>query len=502
MTRSALFLFAPKFREFGADIARDWAAREGGAIVHGLCTGSRDVPQVVSRCLGDLGGEMHFLPEREFQWAVTRPDAGALHAFEQMYPAGTYGAAVTSDRRVGRGYVTNGDTRPDLLGDLMIADPVDGPRNYVLGLFAFVEEVFDRVQPDLVFCYAVAGAPAFAMSEVAARRGIPFVRLAPTRLGKRYVVDDNRCGFLAPVARRYASDAAISEAGQAAALDHFTRFRDRPEAPDYHKFSRAKRFGQAPYKEFLKNAKSAWKSALPGYLRKSPEKIERARRKWFEGVMALRRGRAMRRAFVDPATLAGDYVFFPLHVAPEASTMVLSPMYTDQLAVIEALTKAIPAHTRLVVKEHMNMLGRRPEGFYEKIESLPGVIMVDPRTPGLDLLQGAALTTVITGTAAWEAFLLGKPALLIGDAQHRCVGAGAAFQSDFADLPQAIRAAMQMQPASDAQILRYLGALFDESFDLSTEVLWGDYLKTDDALREGTVQAIGAALHHRLASLG
>ena len=60
------------------------------------------------------------------------------------------------------------------------------------------------------------------------------------------------------------------------------------------------------------------------------------------------------------ADLPSSFVYVPLHVDPDAFTMVLSQWYTDSVVAIEALAKAAPARMRIAVKEHRPVLARRP----------------------------------------------------------------------------------------------------------------------------------------------
>src|SRR5690606_3825451 len=94
------------------------------------------------------------------------------------------------------------------------------------------------------------------------------------------------------------------------------------------------------------------------------------------------------------------FVYFPLHVDPEASTMVLAPDHTDQLAVIESLAKRLPFGMSLVVKERVRMLGRRPRGFYETIRRFPSVSLASPLESTFQLIQRSTFVAAITGTAA------------------------------------------------------------------------------------------------------
>ena len=46
------------------------------------------------------------------------------------------------------------------------------------------------------------------------------------------------------------------------------------------------------------------------------------------------------------------YVYMPLHLIPESTTSILTPFYVNELSVIEAVSKSLPAGWMLYVKEH------------------------------------------------------------------------------------------------------------------------------------------------------
>jgi hypothetical protein len=167
------------------------------------------------------------------------------------------------------------------------------------------------------------------------------------------------------------------------------------------------------------------------------------------------------------------FVFYPLHVDPEASTMILAPLHTDQLAVIEALSKSLPLGMRLAVKEHEPMLGQRPSGFYERLARIPGVFLVSPRDTGIALVREAAMTVTITGTAGWEAIALGRPALLIGTPPYSIIDEGFVQCSDLSALPAAVARALATLPASDERLALYVAAVLDMSFPSGTDIIWG-----------------------------
>lgn len=106
------------------------------------------------------------------------------------------------------------------------------------------------------------------------------------------------------------------------------------------------------------------------------------------------------------------YVYFPLHLDPEATTLVFAPLQVDQAYVIDALSRYLPAGIDLVVKENPKMWGQRPKRFYQRVAETRA-IWIDPKTPSEQLIQGARATLSITGTTAIEAALLGRDVAIL-----------------------------------------------------------------------------------------
>lgn len=111
------------------------------------------------------------------------------------------------------------------------------------------------------------------------------------------------------------------------------------------------------------------------------------------------------------------YVYMPLHLIPESTTFVKAPFYINELNIIEQVSKALPINWKLYVKEHQAMLGERSFKFYNEIKKIPNVKLVqfnyydDPKP----WIENAVGVITITGTAAYEAALLGKKSIIFGD---------------------------------------------------------------------------------------
>ena len=470
--KNLLMLFAPKFNDFGCDVARAFLAKSGGGCVHGLCTGPPEVRDHAATELSEYGGQFWRLEDEELTWLATPASSEELEAIERDLGPGAFGRIVIADRRVGRGFVRGGLTRPDRIGRTVERNPATAAQRYVNGLYRFLQIVLQETEPSVVFCYAVAGAPAVALAELCRVRNISFCKLTPTRIGDRYIVDSDAAGRQVCVARRFERARDGSEPFSAAALEEARQrlqlFRERPTQPGYVRRS------QQPwlFRALIRLPLYCLMSLALGRWRGLGLKAERAA---FRLWIAWRRKFVGRAWFSTPYDLSSSFFYFPLHVDPEASTMVLSPWHTDQIAVIESLAKAAPAHMQIVVKEHAPMLGRRPRGFYRQIARMPRVTLLGPNHSTFDLIEKSQLTAVITGTAAWEALLLGKPALIIGDSPFLPIGEGFVYERDLTRFPRAIESALATQPASDEILALYIAALQSEAFEFPMSLLWGDY---------------------------
>ena len=455
--------------------------------MHGLCTGAYDVHEHVEAELGAFGGRFWRLEDEEWRWLATPASSEELQAIESDLGPGAFGRIVTADRRVGRGFVRGGLTGPDRIGRQASLNPASVPQRYVNGLYRFLVSVLDETEPDIVFCYAVAGAPAVALAELCKIRNISFCRLTPTRMGDTYIVDSDAAGRQTCVARRFERARDGSEPFAPTALEEaqhrLAAFRDKPTRPGYAR--------QAPQPWLLPALIRLPLHCLRSLARgRWPALAPKAKRATFRLRIAWRRTFVGRALFSTPGELPSSFIYFPLHVDPEASTMVLAPWHTDQLAVIEALAKAAPAHMQVVVKEHAPMLGLRPRGFYRRLAHMPRVTFVGPESSAFELIERAALTAVITGTAAWEALLLGHPVLIVGDSPFLSIGEGFVHEPDLTRLPQAISTALTLPPASDNALILYIAAAESLSFEMPVRLLWGNYVRQPAEQRRAAASAI------------
>ena len=110
--------------------------------------------------------------------------------------------------------------------------------------------------------------------------------------------------------------------------------------------------------------------------------------------------------------IEGRVAYYGLHVQPENAVDVLGSYFSDQLKLLKDIRRALPFDTTLVVKEHPTFLGQRSSQFFRELRKIPNLRLVDHRVSSFDLYRRADLVVTISGTTAYEAGLLGIPAVV------------------------------------------------------------------------------------------
>ena len=189
--------------------------------------------------------------------------------------------------------------------------------------------------------------------------------------------------------------------------------------------------------------------------------------------------------FEDP--IEGEpYVYMPLHLIPESTTFSVAPFWINELSVIEAVSKSLPVGWRLYVKEHQAMLGERGKDFYEHVKKIPNVRLVrfnfynDPKP----WIEKSKAVVTITGTSAFEAALLGKPAFVFGEVPFALIK-GITRISNIEELPRLLRTLEDVDNVKEAAA--YIKAVKNVGFPINLAYIMNaayDNLHNDTALDE------------------
>lgn len=120
-----------------------------------------------------------------------------------------------------------------------------------------------------------------------------------------------------------------------------------------------------------------------------------------------------------------DYLYFPLHYQPEATTIPLGNRFSDQLLAISYILDNLSNNKILYIREHPafwhtisntdRISDARSKAFYDRLISNANVKLISPDVNHLDLIKYCQAVVTVTGTVAFEAFGMSKRAYVFGD---------------------------------------------------------------------------------------
>jgi len=291
----------------------------------------------------------------------------------------------------------------------------------------FFETIFETEKPDCVVYEQVSNSFAMMAYRAAERRGLPFFSLAPARIPGRVEIsptgalrDHQLVGALYERVRRDGGNPEARGAAEAyiASIDQ--------TVPDYMRkggdgavlmsTSLIEKYGSREklerFRRMIRYRCSYREDVSLAYQFGDPVLASWAL--FRRAVKRRMRIGAVARLFQDRVH-ASDYFLYPLHYHPEASTSVLSSDYIDEFSVIQAIAFRLPAHVKLVVKEHPSATALQPLSFYRALDALPNVELVGPGLNSKELARKALGVVCLTSTLGFEAAALNKPVICLGD---------------------------------------------------------------------------------------
>jgi hypothetical protein len=186
------------------------------------------------------------------------------------------------------------------------------------------------------------------------------------------------------------------------------------------------------------------------------------------------------------------FIFYPLQYTPESSINTPAPYFVDQLRVIDALRFSMPPDHLLVVKEHPACIVVRPTSFMRTVRRRAGVVVAAVGMDSRALIRRAALTVSVTGSATLEAFLFGRPALMLGPS---LISTALGGPCPLDALPERMQASIASPPPDEA-VIRAVAEIMSVSYDFA---FGAPGLPGEPVLREGNIARLLAALRDHAA---
>ncbi len=294
-------------------------------------------------------------------------------------------------------------------------DHIDDLKKKIAGCFEFYEQYLNKHKINVIVCHGFSSMPHYVMYAVAKKLNIKIVTVTSARIDGLNILNgsplENFSDIFDDIDQHDISDNVREDVAC-----YLSKFRKERVVPDYVSLGKKQRqlsfsavyniiirFIQYSYNYYIRNVFSNDHTKKSPFIRILHETKNHLNKFFHRRLISWDN--------YDPSQL---YVYFPLHVEPEASTMVMGPYYMNQISIIENVAKSLPINKLLFVKEHGSMLGLRKLSYYKSIAKIPNVRLISPSVDSHDIIKNSDLVVTITGTAGLEALFYKKPVITLG----------------------------------------------------------------------------------------
>jgi hypothetical protein len=191
-----------------------------------------------------------------------------------------------------------------------------------------------------------------------------------------------------------------------------------------------------------------------GFLRYTEGASGHSVRRRVQGAIRVRKNLLLlrHRTLVQEPPPTESFAFFGLHMQPEASVDVWAPFFSNQIRVVEFLSRSLPPTHKLLVKLHKSDVPNYSPEYLAALARFPGVEIVSPYADTQEFIRRADLVFSIQGTMGLEAALLGKPVIMFGNILGGLFP-NATMVGKTTDLPALVRQKLTGSPPSRADVI-------------------------------------------------
>ncbi len=374
------------------------------------------------------------------------------------------------------------------------------PREEGLKIVAIVirccKDLLDRIRPDVIVGEGTDDLLSLVLYYSARERSIPYLITYASPAPNRIAIYGNAGNHWEKVEEIYLRlrESSLTQEQRTRAAGLIREYREKDILPTYLKGGYNRLFSgrELPllYAVARRNRLDRSHRLDPSYSGTVAEVLMRKSKRVFRAAISARR-------YFQQPVKGERYVFFPLQMEPECSTLVFAPFYTNQLHVIECLAKSLPIDHLLYVKEHPVMQGRRPLSFYRAARSLPNVRLISPGMISHQLIRSASAVAVITSSVGWEALMHGKPVIVLGNVWFDACNLVRKIRA-MSDLPGVLREAITDHKPDREILLKFVTASLEGTYPGRIE--HPDY--SPSILSAENVAAVADAIRQHLEWLG
>ena len=453
-----------------------------------------DLYVLLSRKLKDLGVlfSPFYVCHIEAEAARLRADYGIMDADILAQHLETHDREYEASDRIIRRFEAQYDSIPLVralwseIFELNVPEPL--LVKHMIGHFRFWERFLSEYSIDVLITERPSIMTTCVAWLVCKKLGIKFVSFVSVPIGNRLVFSSSWPGNfdgLDEIFSDYVSDR--DSANYRIASEYLEKMKNRPEKPGYavSNTNASNVLKKIDSVEKLKDVigKLCWYHKMTDYYVHKP--VSSFLMNWFRISCNLLAHKCINMFDHNFIPDKERYFLFPLHSLSEKSAYsYLGYGYSDQLSIVRQISNCIPPGAWLYVKEHTGMFGEKNISFYRQIKACRQVRLISPRENSFYLLQKAEAVITLGSTMGFEAVLMDKPVILLGDVWYK--NFPGVYQSDSIE-----QTAILMQNASNISVPiderkhRMINAVLDISFKGVIQPKWGG-LEPDNISRLAT----------------
>ncbi|MBN1574757.1 MAG: hypothetical protein JW984_16295 [Deltaproteobacteria bacterium] len=329
------------------------------------------------------------------------------------------------------------------------------------------ESIFGEIKPDFIVNYGVASLSLVVLNRVAEVNNIPNLILYNSKVPDRFVIHRGLKNQWQKVddAFRELKEKGLKESERKTASEFLSAFRNKGLFVTYANLNIKRQKSIIPrIRSLLRLYYQIYRFGLFKTSHLRERNIFMPFEYTFDRLKVETRRRLVKKLNIfDKPNYDEKYVFFPLHVQPEASTLVWAPFFLDQIEIINNISKSVPIDCFVYVKEHPANIGRRKLEYYRELKRNANVRLLSPWENTQDLILNSSIVITITGTVGWEAIIWEKPVITLGNVFYNTFDL-VKHVTDYTKMPFVISDTIKDYMPDRELLLKYITANIKESY--------------------------------------
>lgn len=179
------------------------------------------------------------------------------------------------------------------------------------------------------------------------------------------------------------------------------------------------------------------------------------------------------------------FIYYPLHVPLDVAITFRSPVFKDQINLIDLICRSCPLGYKVAIKEHPAMVGViKSSAIKELLNRYQHLILLNPKINNYKVMKKASLLVTVNSKSGAEALSIGKRVIVLGDAFYTKSPLVTELR-DLSKLSQEIARNLILEPLNTSEVERY----FSEVWKFTNG---GDLYQLDDP----TIQKFANHIDH------